>query len=125
MRRIASSIDIAAPPGRIWPFVANIEWWPRWGLLITAVDSEAGEIFPGLSGRVRTRLGFWLPFTIGDVVAESFWDWFVGGVPATGHHLDSREGHTRVRFTAPWVVAPYKPVMTASLKELKRLVESA
>jgi hypothetical protein len=123
VRRLSSSIEIAAPSDRIWPYVAEFEWWPRWGVSISDVESEANRVAPGVTGKVRTRLGLWLPFTIEDVVPGSFWDWSVAGVRATEHHLEPQRDHARVRFTAPLVVAPYAAVMTASLKKLKRLVE--
>lgn len=125
MRHISSAIDIAAPTDRVWPFIAEFERWPQWGLSISRVDSDAGQVAPGVTGRVRTPLGFWVPFTIDEVVAESFWDWSIAGVPATKHHLGAQAGHTRVRFTAPWLVAPYKAAMAMSLKKLKLLVESS
>ena len=125
MRRVTSSIDIAATPDRVWPFIAEFERWPQWGLSVADVDSNAGQVAPGVTGRVRTPFGFWVPFTIDRVVVDSFWDWSIAGVPATGHHLDSQGRSTRVRFTAPWVVAPYKLVMALSLRRLKRIVESS
>lgn len=125
MRRVSSSIDIAAPPDRIWPYLAEFESWPQWGISISEVDAAASRIAPGVTGRVRTRLGLWLPFTIEDVVVGSFWDWSVAGVRATEHHLEPQRDHARVRFTAPWVVAPYTAIMAASLRKLRRLVEAA
>lgn len=124
MRRVVSSIEITAPPDRIWPYLAEFAWWPQWGMSINAVDSDADRIAPGVTGRVRTRLGFWLPFTIDDVVTEVCWTWSVAGLRATDHHLDPAADSTRVRFTAPWIVAPYAVLMGMSLRKLKSLVES-
>ncbi|MDJ0497776.1 MAG: SRPBCC family protein [Acidimicrobiia bacterium] len=125
MRRITSAVEIAASADRIWPFVAEFERWPQWGLSVNQVDSDARQVGPGVTGRVRTPLGFWVPFTIGEVIPGSFWDWSVAGVPATGHRLEPRGASTRVEFTAPWVVAPYKLVMALSLRKLKRVVEAS
>ena len=125
MKRVSSTIDIAASAERIWPFIAEFERWPQWGLSVTRVDSAADKVAPGVTGRVRTPVGLWLPFVIGDVIPESSWDWTVAGVPATGHHLEPRGDCTYVRFTAPWVAAPYKLAMQLSLRRLKRIVESS
>ncbi|MDJ0952768.1 MAG: SRPBCC family protein [Acidimicrobiia bacterium] len=125
MRRISSSIEIAASPDLVWPHIAQFDRWPAWGLSITAVESNADQVAPGVTGRVRTPVGFWLPFTIEDVTPESYWDWRVAGVRATGHHLEPTAIGTRVRFTAPWIVAPYTVMMAASLRKLKREVEES
>lgn len=124
MRHVAATIDIAAPTDRVWPFLAEFARWPQWGLSISDVHSTSEYVAPGVTGRVRTRVGLWLPFTIEDVIPESFWDWSIVGFRATGHYLEPRQGHTHVRFTAPGVAAPYKLVMAASLERLKHLVES-
>ena len=88
------------------------------------MESDAKEVAPGVTGRVRTPFGLWLPFVIGEVVPCSFWDWRVAGVPATGHYVEPRNTFTRVRFTAPWPAAPYSAVMAVSLRRIKRLAES-
>jgi hypothetical protein len=124
VKRVASTIAISASPDQIWPFLAEFDRWPQWGISISAVESEAQQIASGVTGRVRTRLGLWLPFTINRVDAHSFWDWTVAGVRATEHYLNPRSGYTQVGFTAPWLVAPYTLAMNASLRKLKQLVES-
>jgi uncharacterized protein YndB with AHSA1/START domain len=116
---IRSSIDIDAPARDVWPYLAEFRHWPAWGPTVSAVEADADEVAPGVTGRVRTPVGVWLPFTITDVVPGRAWDWRVGGVPATGHVLtETGEATCRVEFTAPSVAAPYLPVLRAGLRRL-------
>jgi hypothetical protein len=125
VKHVTAKADILAQPDAIWSLLTEFDRWPEWGVSVTAVESDATEVAPGVRGRVRTPLGIWLPFVIGDVVPQSFWGWRVAGVPATGHYLEPRSGFTRVRFTVAWPAAPYLAALATSLRRVKILVEEA
>jgi len=124
MKHFAATVDVAAEPEAIWPLLAEFRRWPEWGVSVTDVKSDADEVTAGATGRVRTAFGLWLPFVIGDVIPQSFWDWRVAGVAATGHYLEPRGAFTQVGFTVPWPAAPYGAVLGMSLRRIKRIAES-
>ena len=122
---VRSSIDIEASADSVWPLIAEFRRWPDWGPTVSAVDVEAEHVAPGVSGRVRTPVGVWLPFTITEVVEGRSWGWRVAGIEATGHQLVATGPSTsRVEFTAPTWGAPYVLVLRRGLTRLKHLAET-
>lgn len=123
-KQMSASIEIDAPPADVWKLVSGFEHWPKWGPTVRKVESEAAGVGPGVTGRVKTIAGPWLPFEITDVVPGRSWHWKVSGIPATGHYLSELEdGKTLVEFTVPFAVAPYVLVLRMGLKRLKALAE--
>ena len=53
-----------APAARVWTLISQFEWWPEWGASIRAVETEADRVAEGVTGRVQTIAGIWLPFQI-------------------------------------------------------------
>jgi hypothetical protein len=126
MKRVVAGIDINADLDRVWDLLTRFEYWPAWGTTVRSVTSPSTRVEPGATGRVRTILGFWLPFAMTGVVEHASWHWRVAGIPATGHDVRrTGTGITRVEFTVPWPAAPYLVAMHASLRRLKRLAERA
>lgn len=80
----------------------------------------------GLTGRVRTPVGVWLPFTVDEVVAGTRWTWHVAGIPATGHRVDVVTAATSrlVIEVPPWAVA-YAPVCLLGVRRLSALAARA
>jgi len=108
------------PPDRAWEAIACFAQWPTWGLSIADVDARERRVRAGLTGRVKLRFGFWLPFEITAVDEGRRWDWAVAGVPATGHLVEPHAEGCRVTFTAPWWAVPYRIVLAQALVELER-----
>ena len=126
MKQLGTSIEIAAPVSTVWELLTEFDHWPVWGTSIRRVKSAADRVAPGVTGRVQTILGLWLPFEISDVTANHSWFWRVAGVPATGHFLSVVDpGRCRLQFTVPWVFAPYLVAMRTSLGRLKRMAEQS
>jgi uncharacterized protein YndB with AHSA1/START domain len=117
---VAAEID--APSELVWRLLASTSRWPEWGPSVLAVDPRARLVEPGLRGRVRTRLGFWLPFEVTEVDPGRAWRWRVAGVAATGHRVEPL-GPRRCRavFEVPWWAASYGLVCRAALRRLSRL----
>lgn len=120
-----STREIASPAPVVWALLANLEHWPAWGTTVTAVDPAVGTVSLGLTGRVRTVLGVWLPFEITEMVEGESWGWRVAGIAATGHVVESTARGCRVTFTAPSWAPFYLPVLSRGLGNLERLTRAA
>lgn len=119
---MTTAVEVAAPAAEVWPLIARFDQWPAWGPSITAVEADADEVAPGVTGRVRTAVGVWLPFEITEVVPGRSWDWRVAGIPATGHRVDPIDDRrSRVTYTTPWPTAPYLTVLAVALRRIRRL----
>ncbi len=120
-----SGIDIHAPADRVWGLLTEFRAWPGWGPSVRGVESEAEAVAPGVTGRVRTALGIWLPFEIEDFEEGRYWDWSVAGLRATGHRVSPLSAdRTRVVFTVSRLYLPYVPVLGWGLRRLKRIAEA-
>jgi carbon monoxide dehydrogenase subunit G len=53
--RVEESIEIAAPPERVWSFIADHEGWPRWFTELTRVEVTHGPT--GVGGGRRVTIG--------------------------------------------------------------------
>jgi len=124
VKHVRVAVEIDAPAGDVWPYVAEFRYWPSWGPTVSAVESEGAAVAEGVTGRVKTVAGFWLPFEITAVQPGRSWHWRVSGIPATGHRVvDLHEGRCRVELTVPWLLAPYVVVLWGGLRRLKALVD--
>jgi uncharacterized protein YndB with AHSA1/START domain len=120
-----ASLEINASVDDVWELLSRFQHWPRWGPTVADVESDAVAVGPGVTGRVKTFAGWWLPFEITKVDPGRSWDWKVVGIPMTGHSvMDRGDGRSAVEFTAPIVLAPYAIVLRKGLRRLKRLAES-
>lgn len=116
------AIDIDASPHRVWKLISEFEYWPSWGPTVSGVRSESTVVAPGVSGQVRTPVGFWLPFVITEVVPGHSWSWRVAGVPATGHTVvPTGVDSCRLEFSVPWPFLPYVTVLRAGLRRVASL----
>lgn len=125
MSAVHAEIEIEAPLHEVWSLLTEVRAWPRWGPSVRAVDIEGDAIGAGTTGRVQTVVGLWLPFEITNFEAESYWDWSVAGIRATGHRVSALAvDRTRVEFTVPSLFRPYVWVLRGGLRRLKRLAEA-
>lgn len=119
---MTTTIEVEAPAEDVWALLATFDHWPTWGPSITTVEVDTDEVAPGVTGRVRTAVGVWLPFEITEVMPGRSWDWRVAGIPATGHRVDPIDDRRcRVTFTTPWPTAPYLVVLASALRRIRRL----
>ena len=115
-----------APAESVWRLITDTRSWPRWGPTVTAVDCPERYIREGSTGRVRTPLGIWLPFTVERFEPEHYWDWRVGGVAATGHRVKPLgQQQCELAFTVPYWAFGYGVVCRAALKRIERLLSHA
>ena len=122
---IAFSKTIDVSPTRAWETISDTYTWNLWGPSITAVDTRERFIKLGATGRIRTILGVWLPFRITSFKPQKYWDWQVGGMSATGHHIEPlAPERCRLSFTVPIWAAPYGIICHVALNRIDRLLVS-
>ncbi|MBR9986713.1 MAG: SRPBCC family protein [Desulfosarcina sp.] len=114
------------PSASVWRLVTDTRTWHRWGPSVRAVVCTERFIRAGSSGRIRTPVGIWVPFVVQCFESESYWDWRVAGVPATGHRVESvGPDRCRLTFTVPVWALGYGLVCRLALMRIDRLVMQA
>ena len=54
MKSFSTTIEIKAPPQRVWAVLADIEGWPDWTASVTSVERfESGPLIVGTRARLR------------------------------------------------------------------------
>ena len=114
----------AAPQAEVWDVFVDTVRWPEWGPSVREVVCSDRKIRAGSAGRVRTALGFWIPFEITGFDRPRYWSWSVGGVPATGHRVEAGPGGgSIIVFEVPLAAAPYGLVCMIAAKRIARIAE--
>lgn len=115
--------QLDAPASRVWRLITDTRRWPEWGPSVKAVDCDQRFITAGSTGRIQTAVGIWLPFTIVAFEPESYWDWRVGGLSATGHRVEPMgPGQCELAFTVPVWAFGYGLVCHLALLRIDRLL---
>jgi hypothetical protein len=100
MRRFSTSIDIQAPPARVWAIMSDVERWHEWTASITSVERvDAGEMRVGSTARVKQPKLAPANFIVTEWQPERGFDWVTRNplVTATGRHwIASIPGGSRV-----------------------------
>ena len=111
--------SISASSATVWRLLTDTHGWWQWGPSIAAVECDERYIRGGSRGRVKTRLGFWLPFVVTHYEHGRYWHWRVSGIPATGHRVEPL-GATRccLVFEIPVWAAPYSIVCGLALRRI-------
>lgn len=128
--RSRSIVEVAgvvhSPPQRVWELLTDVEYWPVWGPSVRAVRCSHRRIELGSKGKVRTALGFWVPFVVTEFVQGTYWAWKVASIPATGHRVEPlKTGFCRLIFEVPIWAAPYAVVCSVAVARLARLATTA
>ncbi len=115
---------IRAPAAAVWHELASTARWPAWGPSVRAVDPRDAMVRTGMTGRVRTGLGPWLPFRITHVEDGRSWGWEVAGVEATSHRVEPRDdGSCDAIMGVPGWAPFYAPVCALGLRRIAAAVE--
>lgn len=121
--KITVSKDYNGSAEQVWKIITDTHLWPEWGPSVTTVQCDRRYINVGSKGRIRTAVGFWLPFYISRYKDMRCWVWQVGGIEATGHHIyELTEDRTRLTFSMPWWSAPYLLICMLALQRIKKLL---
>ncbi len=122
--RIIIGLRVKAKPADAWQVLVDTRLWPVWGPSVKRVECKQRLIGPGSAGRVKTSLGFSVPFTISEYRDQHFWAWRIGRFQATGHRLlEKEENSCTIAFDMPWWAALYLLVCMVALRRIKRLIE--
>ncbi len=119
---------IAADPQVVWDLLVDTSRWPEWGPSVSAVELDHGDgprLHSDSTGRVRTPIGVWIPFTVTGFVDGLRWSWRVAGIPATSHAVEPHPDGCVVRIGVPVLAAPYALVCEVGLRRIERLALAA
>ena len=126
MNHVRAAIDIEVPVELAWAIITEFEQWPLWGPTVRRVAVDEPRVAAGITGKVQTAVGVWLPFEITEVDPGRAWSWKVAGIPATGHAVSpTGRSSCRLEFSVPWPAAPYVAVLRIGLRRVKYLAETA
>src|SRR4051812_45368751 len=74
------SVDIAAPPDRVWAVMTDVEQWPQWTPSVTSVQRlDRGPLSPGSRARIRQPKLLPAVWTVTAVEHRAF-TWETGGI---------------------------------------------
>ena len=103
MREFRTSIDVAAPPARVWGVLSEVEHWPEWTASVTEIRPAGGErLERGARFRVvqpRLPSGVW---TVTECEAGRGFEWVLrnpGSRITAGHWIEDLPGGCRVLLT--------------------------
>jgi uncharacterized protein YndB with AHSA1/START domain len=123
MTHFSITIEIAAPPDRVWAVLADIERWSEWTPTVTRIQRlDRGPLVVG--SRVRIRQPKLLPATwqVSELQPERSFTWITRspGVCVTGEHgVEPTVGGTRVMLSLRFsgVLGPLVARLTRGLNQ--------
>jgi hypothetical protein len=117
------SARIAASASTVWRLITDTQTWTHWGPSVTEVDCPERYIRGGLTGRIRTPAGIWLPFSIERFDPGTYWGWRVAGIVATGHRIEPIGACLcLLTFTVPIWAAGYGIICRIALNRIKKMI---
>ena len=118
--------ELRASPESAWDLLTDTTKWRWWGPTVRSVTCSDRYIRKGSSGKVRTPIGLWFPFSITEYEHENYWTWKVAGIQATGHRLiQLNTDFSIVAFELPLSWMPYVIVCWIALKRMARILETS
>lgn len=115
---------IAAPANVVWDLLEDTTSWPAWGPAVAGVDYPARLLQDRARGRIRVRLGLWLPFEVTRFEPGHSFHWNVAGVPGTGHRVRAISANRcELSFEVPVWAAPYALVCKFACERIATLVD--
>jgi uncharacterized membrane protein len=133
MKSFRTTIDIKAPPQRVWAVLSDIEGWPDWTASVTSVQRlDRGPLVVGSRARLRQpklRPAIW-QITKVEKNAGFTWTTKSPGLLVTGHHaIEPLEKGSASRVTlavefAGWL-SPLVAWLTRRLNEEYLGIEAA
>lgn len=97
------TIDIAAPPERVWDVLSDVESWPEWTPTITAVHLlDAGPLQVGSRAKVRQPRLPEAEYVVTELVTGRSFTWVAdrpGVLTTASHSIEPLASGVRVRLS--------------------------
>jgi hypothetical protein len=115
---------VNAAADEVWQILVDTSRWVEWGPSIRAVECSERFVTASSSGRVRTVLGFSVPFAVTRFEPGRTWSWRVFSIPATTHTVEQLGANcSRLLFGVPLIAFPYLLVCLVATKRILTLIE--
>ena len=115
---------IRAPSAAVWNLLVDTSPWAEWGPSIRAVECSDRLLTPLSSGRIKTILGFSVPFAVTHFEPGRAWSWRVFGIRASTHSVESLgKNRCRLRFGVPIPAFPYLLICLIAIRRIADLSE--
>lgn len=103
MRTFSTSIDIPAPPARVWEVMCDIERWPEWTASITSITrTSAGPLGVGSTATVKQPRLATAHFVVTNWQPGRGFDWMTKNAAVTavgGHWIEPTALGSRVTLS--------------------------
>jgi uncharacterized membrane protein len=126
--RWEQSIDIDAPPERVWEVMSGIERWPEWTPSVLSVRKLTdGPLALGTQARVHARGTPESTWTVTEAVPPRSFTWGTkvrGAATSAGHVIEPSSTGVRVTLSlevAGIAATVLKPLLGKSIRENLRL----
>lgn len=89
MAVFSSTVEIDAPPARVWTIMCDVERWPEWTASMTSIERlDPGPLAVGSRARVRQPKLLPAVFVVTRLAPDAGFAWVTrsAGVGATGEH---------------------------------------
>jgi len=110
---IQQTVDIAAPPQRVWDVMIDVERWPEWTSSVTSVEVlDGGPLRVGSRARIRQPRLAAAVWTVTTIEPGRYFEWrsvLPGLTSIGGHRIEIlRAERCRVVLSVEWkgVLAP-------------------
>lgn len=121
---IEVGLAVNASADAVWRILVDTSRWVEWGPSIRAVESPERFLTASSAGRVKTFLGFSVPFSVTRFEPGETWSWRVFGIPATTHTVESLgPKRSRLLFGVPLTAFPYLLVCFVAMRRISSLIE--
>jgi hypothetical protein len=123
---LEAGLMIRASSHLVWNLLVDTSRWAEWGPSIRAVECSDRHLTPLSTGRIKTVLGFSVPFAVTHFKPGKAWSWRVFGIPATTHSVENfGKNRCCLRFGVPLPAFPYLFVCLIAIRRIADLIEQS
>jgi hypothetical protein len=109
----------------VWNILVDTSRWAEWGPSILAVECSDRFLTTHSKGRIKTVLGFSVPFAVTRFQQGKSWSWTILRVPVTTHTVESLgASRSRLVFGVLLPVFPYLLICLIAIRRIAELIES-
>jgi uncharacterized protein YndB with AHSA1/START domain len=130
-RETRASVDIAAPPERVWSVMTDVERWPEWTASVTSVARvDRGPLRLGSRARIRQPRVFPAEWQVTELSEGRSFTWVTGNAlaRATGRHqVEPIRSGTRATLSVRYsgLLGALVAKLTAALSDRYLALEAA